>query len=61
MAQIKQITAIELTLTHRELTTLSLALDAKKQQEEEKFGEGNAFRATLRLIADIEEAYQLTK
>lgn len=61
MAQIKQIKTVELTLTQRELLTLTLALDAKKQQEEAEFGEGNAFGVTMRLIEEIEEAYQLTK
>lgn len=60
MAQSK-VKTVELTLTHRELLTLALALDAKKQQEEAQFGEGHAFGATMRLIDDIEEAYQLTK
>lgn len=61
MAQIKQVKTIELTLTQRELLTLTLALDAKKREEEAEFGEGHAFGVTMRLIEEIEEAYQLTK
>ena len=61
MAQIKLVKTVELTLTQRELRTLTLALDAKKREEEAEFGEGHAFGATVRLIDDIEEAYQLTK
>ena len=61
MAQIKQIKTVELMLTQRELLTLTLALDAKKREEEAEVGEGHAFGITMRLIDDIEEAYQLTK
>lgn len=58
MAQINKVKRVELTLTEKELRTISIALYEKKKREEEQYS--CAFDSTLNILEVIDEAYDFT-